>query len=315
MRTIPLLPCVIALALFEPARSQQVSMALSCPAPLTASGVYPGGGTTITVPAGLLPDFDYNTESAGGVNTWLTWNVVESPTGTSLYYGHWAALGAGSATFGPNEFVVDVTATSPVDVVLRLTRDGLLPPGSVQSISVDVGDDGTVEFTESQSTLPFLELPVTLGTQPLPIRVVVSTAATLPGTTSTLLSIDVRPDNGLTIDRAVLGCTEVVDDLTCQPSFEGEGVWFQGDVQFATTGVPMVLVLGLDIAPLLLPPVYGNPCLLLPQGDATALLPLAMPVANLEIPAAARPVTVWAQAVTLDLNLLRPTDGFRIIAQ
>ena len=80
---------------------------------------------------------------------------------------------------------------------------------------------------------------------------------------------------------------------------------------YGTSGEPSVLVLSLNAQPALLSMFGKVPCLLLPQPDV--VLP-AMGVFNLALPASVRPVTVYAQGVTLTTSGLIVTDGYAVTA-
>ena len=206
-------------------------------------------------------------------------------------------------------------AASPADVMLEITFGGLATAAGVRTLSVDVGDDGTVELTEQ--SIPFAQLTATLTAQPLPVRVIIETTATSVGSNSLGLNLIVTPENDVQIDQAVFGCTNIPHDLVCVSGFTGAGVDFIQTPNYSATGVPVVLALGLGVQPVLLPAASPSlPCLLLPSIDATVVMPpVFQDPFNVELPPAVRPVTFWAQAVAVTPAGLRTTAGFRIHAQ
>ena len=150
-----------------------------------------------------------------------------------------------------------------------------------------------------------------LGPQPLAVRLIVSSNSGPLGVQSTL-GIVARPDNGLTIDQAALGCSTILDDLACEPRFGNNGVRFSPAAYLSNLGLPTVLVLGLDLAPVVLPNLAAHtPCLLLPSPHAL----LTTYTYDQSVPNAVRPLSFWGQAVYLEQGALHTTRAFLINAQ
>ena len=207
----------------------------------------------------------------------------------------------------------DISATAPTNVQVELVVQFIGSPGApLPTVTIDVGDDGSVEH---QGVGPGLPLPfVSAGPVAFPVRV--KTATQLAGSGHSTLSLDltVRPAQPPLVTPQVSGCADdkVGGNLVAVPDFDGGLVFAIAPAPWFTP----VLVLGLGVQPILLPSVL-SPCLLLPSTDILLPFPFApsgYPSLDLELPAAVRPVTFWAQAVIVDPIGLFPTDAFRVDA-
>ena len=146
-----------------------------------------------------------------------------------------------------------------------------------------------------------------LGPTPLPIRLRAALVQVGIGVVDLSLRVAVAPATAI-VNPTHAGCAPAA--LFAYPVFEGSGVGFS-----VLTVDPIVLVLGLGVQPLLVPSPFPGPCLLLPSPDL--LVPIIVPQTfwSLPLPAAVRPVTVWAQGVLVTAAGLGTTDGFSILAQ
>ncbi|MFK7739890.1 MAG: hypothetical protein AB8H80_06165 [Planctomycetota bacterium] len=307
--------CASALCLIGFASAQQVSISLSCPTPLTASLTNPPtAGNTFQVPAGLIPANGYypigSLLPGASSGDFLTWSTSTNQDEASFIFDQ--RSGGGPVTFGPNEILVEIQSSSPTNATLRLESFGVSGPGiSTNSYSIDFRDDGSIEVDETLQTLNSAEFSVALSQQPLPIRIRATTAA-LASYVQTSLGIFVRPDNGVDIEAAAAGCNSTSFDLNCAQQFGGADVRFDMDPGIVNLGIPNVLVLSLGVDPILLPGTnQGLPCLLLPSPEAV----LTTSSYDLQIPAAVRPIRVWAQSVYLRQGALRTTTAYRLTAQ
>ena len=178
---------------------------------------------------------------------------------------------------------------------------------------VDVGNDGSFEVTEL--SFPGTGVPgISLGTQPLAVRVQFRAGTTRAEGINSRLILRFVPVNNLYIAPAVSGCTS--DWFFVEPSFESTGVDL--GVQTMLPGDLAVGVVGLGLQPVAGVFVYPG-CVLLPSPDLLVVLPQGA-VVNLPLPASVRPQTLWAQAVVLQGSGigvwfgLTTTQGYRIDA-
>ncbi len=206
---------------------------------------------------------------------------------------------------------LEISATVPTTLRLETTVQFQGAPGApLPTVMIDLGDDGSVDY---QGVGPGQPLPlVSVGSTPFPVRVIAVTQITAPGNGSLRLNLAVRPANAPVLTQEVAGCAALVGtELAAAPDFDGSltfsaGAWIW----------PPVLVLGLAAQPVVLTPLFV-PCILWPSPDI--LVPMTPPVSGwptfvLPLPPAVRPVTFWAQAVTIDPIGLLPTAAFRVEA-
>ena len=159
-------------------------------------------------------------------------------------------------------------------------------------IEVDVGDDGTIDFTNPATSF---QIGLALGGATLPVRVRFDAQVTGQGTINSLLQVGALPTGTGTVQ---LGSTCGGHSATPYPQFDGNVFLSVPPQQLSLD--PVVLVLGLSTSPTLLGPGPGPiPCLLVPSPDAALFVPPNSFGLLLTIPAAARPVDVFAQTVTL----------------
>jgi hypothetical protein len=95
-----------------------------------------------------------------GATTVLTLNAESPPYPWSGMWSHAAG-----------NVVVSYAATAPVAGVLRLQ---MAPACFMSNPTIDVDDDGIVEMDLSTTT-PYVDVPVVLGTRPVPVRIVAAT--------------------------------------------------------------------------------------------------------------------------------------------
>lgn len=204
------------------------------------------------------------------------------------------------------EVLIHVTATSPVQASVELLHQLLLTAGSAApAFRMDFGDDGTFEVTES-SIGPVVHGAL-LGPTPLPIRVRASLLKVGNGTIDLALGIAVTPETAQ-VNSLAGGCAPA--SLFAYPVFAGSGVEFT-----VLAPGPIVLVLGLSLQPQPLPLAIASSCVLLPAPDL--LVPMVappLPYFTLPLPAAVRPVTLFAQGVLVSAAGLGTTNSFSIVA-
>lgn len=292
------------------------SLSISVPSPITASASFGGSTQTAVLPAGPAAAGGtiaaYTSASAPTPFARFGWYSVpsESLIGFVGFLGCAVqGAGAGPVSVAPGQLLLELTAPGVTPVILELSAILQVSAGSpAPSVRVDVGDDGTFEFTEISLAS---NVAVNLTSTPLRIRVELAAALTAPGSIEAQLQMFVRPDQGTFVTPLIAGCDPLAFHVAS--TFAGDVV-----VQAPNASMePVVAVFGLSVQPLQVNPGAQWPCLLMPGLDLVMLLPGASPL-TLPIPAAARPITLLSQAVVVhSLSgplVLTTTDGYRITA-
>jgi hypothetical protein len=244
---------------------------------------------------------------SGNTEARSTWYEYAFATETQVAWQQRAEVQEGAPSFAvaTGEILVDLVATSATPVTIQLSR--MLTAGAgtvVPACSIDVGDDGIAEMTEATSATTLVS-SITLDVLPLRIRMRSHVSQIGQGSVDLSLLMRVLPNNSLVISPVGVNCS--LGLLEALPAFTGRGAQFKNP-----SGYPVVLVLGLDAQPLTAP-LFSAMCPLLPRPDA--LVPLfAGQLFTLALPAAVRPVTLWAQGVTISSGPLLPTGGFWLSA-
>lgn len=317
MRSHDPLPClpasffVLAGAMLP---AQQVYVAASAVAPLTVAASLPGEASSQSQPAGALPLFGVLLAQTAGFEataraSWSFWASTQAATfDLDLLTVNWFLPGA-TATSGEHELLVYLSASAPLTADLQLAATLSASAGTPSPlVRVDVLDDGLNDMTEAA---PAGLVVLNLSPTPLPVRVHARAEAGSGGLQSVHVGLRLVPHNDLVVTPFVNGCS-YESSLTATPSFLGQGIDFQ-----LLTGVPQdlhVLVLGLDAAPLALPPIGGLPCILLPRPDLLIPLPPWAYVEHVSIPPAVRPLQLFAQAARFSSAGILLTDGMLVQA-
>lgn len=223
--------------------------------------------------------------------------VIVGPTLVRCTFGHGCVvpLAGQSASGDLAELRLEYTAATPTPVRLLVDHADQTPAGAPQPrADVDIGDDGTFEFVNGVAQGP--QNVLTIGPQPLVVRVVLEAGLAQVGATFHDLSLRVVPENLLQVSYAAIGCSPFA--AVVEPLFVASGVRVQSNVPTAT---PKVFVFGLSVQPIFLPPVGGQPCLLLPSVDVPLFVG-SFGAVDVPLPAAVRPVSFWVQPVELDFS-------------
>jgi hypothetical protein len=279
---------------------------------------------TATQPAGPLPPSNLGQVSIPlGAQGQALLNFGSSLTsnGPALGFGLEAyasstALGgaAVSTTTGLVDVLLQATASAPVLADLVPERQVASTSGTAMPrLCIDVGDDGSFEITEFVGSSV---LGLALGPVPTPIRVQFEAGTIGTQTVSARFGFTLVGSNQLQIRSIYAGC--VASQLFVQPSFVGTGV----GLTMAPLGAGnlSVAVIGTSVQPIVSPLFVYPGCLLLPAADVLLALP-AFTTVEIPLPAAVRPVSLWVQALELDLSgfgqwsgSLLPTPGYRVDA-
>lgn len=301
--------------LVAPLFAQSVSVQLEALTPLTLTEVAGGITTTNSVPVGVLGPYG---SAASGTNTntraELSWWLTDTPTAKRVNIVHTLTAAAGDfAAAGPHEFLVTVTPNTPGVLVLgdlNISRLNNGTPGAPEAgVALDLNNDGTFETT---NLLGFY-IPLPTNGTPLVLRLVFSGTATSGTISSNGIYFDVRPTNALTILDAAVPCAPSYPQLAlhAQPVFANYGI------SIATSPIndPVVLLLGLNAQPVLLPTPAPVPCLVIPSPDVALFSLNGSTVgAQIDLPLAVRPASLYAQAVQLAPIGLVTSRAVRVIA-
>ncbi len=204
------------------------------------------------------------------------------------------------------EVLLHVSATAPVAASIDFVHELTLTAGATgPAFSIDFGDDGIFEVTESTS--PTSGTGLLLDPTPFPIRLKAAVTQVGAGVVDLAFGIALAPATAQ-VNALAPGCAGA--QLSAYPTYAGTGVEFT-----VLAPGPVVLVLGLGLQPQPLPLATAPSCLLLPAPDL--LVPLVfppLPYFTLPLPAAVRPVSVYAQGVLVSAAGLGTTNSFSIYA-
>ena len=303
---------ICAMALPLPLVHAQIQTNLRALTPLTIQIADGTNTASATTPAGLLGAQGETTAILPSMGSVASGSVRWSAAGTYVRLTHSLenplALPTFSGVAGPHEFVLEFQAPSPRAAVLQANRLSFLSPGApAAAIAIDIGNDGSIEIA-NLSSASITTIPVSIGAQPLQVRVVVQAtlgAAMFAYEDAIFL---LTPDNNLRITQVVGSCAPFVPPppTIVAPSFLTNGIDLQPQFQLG------VLVLGLMPQPNLLSVFSqtGLPCVLMPRPDVV----LFGSAINLPIPQSVRPITIYAQAVGLEQGELIASDAYSVIA-
>ncbi|MCU0867285.1 MAG: hypothetical protein MUC36_26175 [Planctomycetes bacterium] len=303
---------LILLPLASVATAQTAALTALSPATLRASA---GGQSTFsTIPTGALPDL--GSEAAFLLGATVTqmrvdWQLFVQPTGIDLQLTRIANAPAGAtASLTGGDLLLVLSNPSAQACRLELALPAVpSSPGLVQSLAIDVGNDGSFEF-QTGSPVTGASLLVNLGPVPLAVRIQTQANLTGPASLNSVLSLSLRPVGRAVLTPAAGGCSDGFQHLVRTRFDGGLELRVAGPLQF---GRPALLVLGANVQPFTFPSTQPLPCLLVPAPDVVLLAnqPFVQP-----IPAAVPPgTTFWSQAVTVDLldpRLVETTNAFQV---
>lgn len=251
-----------------------------------------------TVPAGPLAAVGQVAANAatfgGATSVELAWQSYAASS--ALYVELTARCDAvgfvvGQSTAPTSDFLVSLAApfAAAAQVVLEKEAAGV-SWAQVPVTRIDVGNDGSEELTEQLVGNP-PPVSITLGPVPVLVRCTLGAQLNGPGAVLGRVRLRIVPRDTLVAPWGN-GCGGI--GLALAPRFDGglESVYQPTLLELG------VRVYGLAAQPLPLGAIQGFPCLLLPRPD---LVVLAAPWSQevLPIPAAARPLTLFVQAVAL----------------
>ena len=302
------------------AAAQQVTMQPAVVVPLTTTASF--GGVVDTDTANALPPFGLESlvTAPGGsarasTEYWVP--VTVGPVGgQQLHVLHGLVVstpGTPALAAATADLRLDLVATLPTSV--RITVDVMFdgtPGAPLPSLTVDIGNNGTIEHQGIGTFAPGTTWAI--GTAALPVRVQISSQLAIAGNSNLYVIVSVLPGHPTTVSRQVSGCgPAATPHLAVVPGFDASVTFTVGPLPWTP-----VLVLGLGMQPVLLPPSGAlSPCLLLPSADILVAMvpgPIGYPQTTLPLPPAVRPVTFWAQTVLVAPQGLYLTDAYRVDA-
>lgn len=247
------------------------------------------------------------TASWGGVLASSQWDAFAGTLEGAIVWEQKAEVYESTPSFADagGELLAHLSAPTATAVLLELSRDLSATPGAIVPIcSIDLGDDGLSELTSS--TNASIAFTVTIGPQPLAIRLRSFVVQVGQGIVDLELKVRIRPAN-MQIQPIPVGCSSQAV-LFAAPTFVGSGVHLE------MLGMdPVVLVFGLSQQPQVIPAALPTPCLLLPSPDLFAVLLPAQSV-TLPLPPAVRPVALWVHGVLVSPTTLATLNGFYVNA-
>jgi len=310
--------CCALLVLTTTLTGQSTGLTLSALTPLQAVITDGAVSNTAMCPVGQLPSY---------------WGFGASLPGTSLaqaavnwHHYHWnngavvrlehvlwnpGAVPTVTASTGPHEFLVELTATAPVSADIRITRIDELAPGvGAPTVQLDYDNDGTIDVA-SVSTAQPLQLIRPYGPQSFQVRVIVATSLSGAEYAGTRLWLVATPHNDLTITEVVATCRPLQPSPPpfVQPSFLGRGITLT--LGYYPNDLPLVVV-GFSPQPALLGSQGVLPCLLLPAPQIVLFEPTG--ILEVPLPASLRPLTFYAQGVIWTNGELVTTEGYAVVA-
>ena len=296
----------------------QIPVALTMNGDSTVSVTSASGTSSATQPSGPAPSLVNRSAFVSGVGgAGFRWTVstgfphpaIETRILGSVHLN--VAAPNVTAAKPQSDVLVTLSPGVAMPVLFKATRDlALYGTSQVPLWQVDLGNDGVFDYDNGMGVLPIVSR--TIGPGPFQIRIRTSASLQQSGTMGFVFDIRVTPDSGVAVTPAMPGC--VLPDVPVVPLFPNSGadvLWLGNPALLQ----PRVGVLGLGLAPLLLPTplAVGPNCLLLPSPD---VLFLVTPQAStLAIPVAARPLQLWTQCVSLEPSGLGTTNGYRLDAQ
>ncbi len=301
--------------------SQSPTVTVSAANPLVVLVSTATGGVQSTLPAGPLVSGGSLVASLPGPGfSWagVSWQAAADDHQASFWLEATIDAATAPSTFaghvGPNEFLLQCTASGPAPARLFASRQGNLVPGAPwPTVQVDFGNDGTIDIADLG--FPGVNrFEPAFGVQPILVRIVIDASLLGPGRSQTWVSVDLLPENNVTLATVAIGCSASGWPLVLYPSFTDRAIdifLWPGTTFLAD---PTVFVVGLSQQPLLLPAMPWAPCLLVPSPDILLVPPPGAADLHIPLPAVLRPVEFWVQSAAVTPIGLWTTDAVRVTA-
>jgi hypothetical protein len=269
----------------------------------TQSSVVPAGPMGVTNQLRVLA----GSQPTGFAQTDINWSFTQDPTYCQFLLGQAVTITGStpaSASFGPGDFLIRLQAPAPTTVLLIANHNLAIAQGmALPTLEIDLGDDGSVEFTSGQAWPT--QVPLAIDPVGVPIRVRTQLALNTPGPLYSNVQLAAIPAN--TIAQTIVNACPL-PDLVVIPHFDG-AVSLQSQTTWSD---PWAVIVGLSAQPTLLPH-STFPCLLLPAPDFVLWQPFTT-LHTISLPAAVRPLTFWTQALIVLPTGLQTSEGYRVDA-
>lgn len=253
--------------------------------------------------------------AAGQARSEVRWHVSQPIFDDKIeflydVYGSVSSSLPATASVDQHDVIVTLQAATPRQIMLSMDiASEVTPNAPAPRMDVDIDNDGSVDFSTTNTTGT---QSLTVGPVPLAIRITAAGLASTPGILEasflSKLHMRIEPDNNISKHLIAAGCANI---LVANSAFSHSGI--RMEVPY-THGQDLV-VLGLDTQPIALPGTLRQlPCLLLPRPDLVALVPTNGSF-DLPIPASARPIRIFAQAVELvAIDEIWSTNAYLFVA-
>jgi hypothetical protein len=291
----------VSVAAAVPLSVQVTDGSVSLQSSMAAGPLAPSGVLSATLPGPVV------------VTAFSRWNAASSGGGVLVGVDNLIDVGGASPALvgraGPNEFVIQFTASAPTPARLYVGRYSQVPSGAAwPTVQIDFDNDGSIDIADlagqQSRSVP------TFGVQPLLVRIRMDASLSGLGQSYTDVVVELAPDNDLTAVPVAIGCSASGWPLALQPVFVDRGL----DLLVWPSTYPTVFVLGLSLQPVLLPSMPWGPCLLVPSPDILLVPPPGATWLHVPLPAALRPVQFWVQAVEVVAPDLWTTDAYAVSA-
>lgn len=308
---------LVGAALLAPATAQSVTNSLVALTPLTVSVTDGGQVYSQAYPSGPLPTY-------GNLYTFLPWvpsgaaylqwtsyaGENEAVVRFTLNFANQTLLPTYAGRIGPLSLMLEFDSTIAFVGNLQVRATGMMSAGTPwPQIDVDIDGDGVMDVLGLDNTYPVTRHETFNGVTPWRMRLDIDASSGDAMGSYTEIEVALRPDNDLTATEVVAACSPISTVPFAQASFSDYGVDFR--VPAFANELPL-LVLGLAPQPTLLSLPGALPCVVLPSPDAVLFAPNG--AWHMPLPASLRPVTFYAQSITLVAVGLRATAGYAIQA-
>ncbi len=313
-RLLPLLAVAIAATL----TAQNVTLTALNPA--VASVLLNGQTFSTTLPSGPVPIptsgafvYQAGTGTDQALMNW-TLNTSIQQTGVQLEHRYWAIAQSAAptqASLTGGDLLLALSNPIPLTCQVQITIAWSQPVGQwTQSLQVDIGNDGSNEFTLG-SPVTYVTANVVIGPAALPVRIQSQANLMGQGTLTQLLIVRIVPIGRFVPTQQIVGCDPGYSQRL-MPRFDGG---LNLDVMPPLSG-PIALpitVIGLNLQPALLPFPQLSPCLLLPSLD---ILEAFSPQVTIPAPPSMMSGGFWTQVAVayppFTIADITTTNGYRV---
>ncbi len=231
------------------------------------------------------------------------------------------AQGPAQAAVGPIDVLIDFDLGAPsfVDVVVETER-AFLDGVGIADLSIDIGDDGTIEHQFAAVTptpgcsdpacfgaAPQVRYTMAAGTTQFCVRVVGDVSVAAASAAEFAVSLFLEPSARCTVVETAPNCGPDWLDLLQSSGFDGSLEFWVPSLAGLQPAPFLVFGFSDLSAPLLLPGP-GGACILTPYPDVVAVMTQTGVRAEFSVPfftspLAPQPVTFWVQGISVDFGI------------